>query len=56
MSLEIRELVIKASVVGRKSNTNDDVISKSELKKLKKEIINECLERMMDKIEDHSRR
>ena len=52
MSLEIRELVIKASVVNQRKDANDNSISRSELKKIKKEIINECLERLMQKIEE----
>ncbi len=53
MSIEIRELVIKAQVHKGLSRRNDShAITSAQLKKIKKEILEECYEKLSRKLDD----
>lgn len=49
MAIEIKELVIKASVV--KETETEESVSKKDIKKMKKEIMDSCIEQLKDLIE-----
>lgn len=58
MPIEIRELIIKTSIVEGKPEASrpQGTISKKELEKLKKEIIELCMEEIVDKLNKEKER
>ncbi|MCA6437002.1 MAG: DUF5908 family protein [Bacteroidota bacterium] len=59
MPIEIRELVIKTTIVDNEVaglRNKSHSVSKKDLEKLKKEIIELCIEKIEDKINKHKER
>ena len=56
MPIEIRELVIKATVNNNLGNTSKASLDKRDLARLKKEVVKECVETVMEKIEKKNNR
>jgi hypothetical protein len=52
MPIEIRELVIKATVANPQKGTSGQLLTANDYKRLKKEIIEECFDKILDKIND----
>lgn len=52
MHVEIKELLIKAVVIGPQEEKTARPMNFRELERLKKEIISECVAEVMDKIQD----
>lgn len=55
MAIEIRELVIKATVTGSAAPVQQGV-SRKEIEKLKKELIDECVDLVLEKIDEKNAR
>lgn len=51
MAIEIRELVIKATVV-KDLREKEQYVSRRELDKMRKRILDECMERLRDQLEE----
>jgi len=59
MAIEIRELTIKTTVVSASSNQNSAFVYDNEsieIARLKKSIINECLEQLEERLENRFER
>lgn len=52
MAIEIRELIIRATVNTKLDTPDNQVVRKKDLALLKKRIEEDCYERVMDKLED----
>ncbi|WP_312078168.1 DUF5908 family protein [Chryseobacterium sp.] len=58
MPIEIKELKIKINISEPQKNgiSNQSKIDSSDLKLMKKEIINECIQKVLEKIKENSQR
>lgn len=56
MPIEIRELVIKTTIVEKEEKTGGARLSKAEIDKLKKEIMNACLQKVMTELQKEKER
>lgn len=56
MPIEIRELVIKATVNTSRNASNQSSVSPEDLHRLKREIIKECVETVLEKVEQKTNR
>lgn len=53
MAIEIRELLIRATVTYSTGHKNDKSISRDEFRREKRRIIDECVDRMREMLEDY---
>lgn len=53
MAIEIREILIRATIRSEGRHGNKDVVTKSEMKSEKRRIIDECMDRVRDMLEDY---
>ncbi len=56
MAIEIKELIVKITVNEVKVSSPKEVLASQLLPQTKKEIINECVERVIEKLERKSQR
>ena len=59
MPIEIRELIIKTNIVEKtvfSANDKQSTLSKREVEKMKKEIVESCVEQILDKISKEKER
>ncbi len=58
MPIEVRELIIKTSIVERpvELNENRNVLSRKEIEKIKRDIVFSCVEEIMGKINKEKER
>ncbi len=56
MPLEVRELVIRANVLDENAQKKGQQISSTDLANLKKDIVDECVDKMKDMLNKKDRR
>jgi isoleucyl-tRNA synthetase len=56
MPIEIRELIIKATVNPSTNPINNQEVITQEIKKLKGDVVRDCVKKVLSKLQDHNKK